>query len=113
MPIHDHLHLTPALIALIGIFVLWAVLFVLAEFGDVSLKPLKSWIAAATWLLWGITALPSLLKYSATLACRAFGSLRGSHVSRLAWVKRRYLFESSVKPSRSMAPWLTVSAANL
>jgi len=36
-----HFHLTPVLIVLVGPFLLWAVLFALSEYGDVSLKPLK------------------------------------------------------------------------
>ncbi len=103
-----HLHFTPALVVLGGLFVLWAVLFVLAEFGDVSLKPLKSWLAAVCWLLWGITALP--LSGSVARPWRAAALVAyGGATTVLAWVKRSYLFESKVKPSGSFAGLLTMS----
>lgn len=102
-----HFQYSPALLVLFVLFVMWAVLFVLAEYGDVSLKPLKSWLAAACWLLWGITALP--LSGSVPRPWR-FAALvaYGGATSVLAWVKRSYLFESKVKPSRSLASWLTI-----
>ncbi len=105
---HLHLSFTPALLVLIALFALWAVLFVLAEFGDVSLKPLKSWLAAACWLLWGLTAVP----FSETLprpwrAALTVGYLGTTFL--LAWAKRSYLFEIKSKPLRSLARLLTVS----
>jgi hypothetical protein len=104
-----HVHLTPALIVLFGLFVLWAVLFVLAEYGDVSLKPLKSWLAAACWVLWGLTAFPLLLEdIPRPWRIAVFAAYAGA-TTVLAWVKRSYLFESKVKPSGSFAGLLTMS----
>ena len=41
------------LLILLAPFVLWAVLFVLSEFGQVPLKPLSPWLATALGLLGG------------------------------------------------------------
>jgi len=103
-----HLHLTPALIVVFGLFVLWAVLFVLSEYGDVSLKPLKSWFAAASWLLWGLSSVPFAESLPRPWRAAALAGYLATSLL-LAWVKRSYLFESKIKPSHSLASLLTVS----
>ena len=100
-----HFHPGPALFVLAALLALWAVLFVLAEFGDVSLKPLKSWLA---WLLWGLTAFPLVMEgLPRSWRIAVFAAYAGATMV-LGWVKRRYLFESNVKPPRSLASLLTV-----
>jgi hypothetical protein len=102
-----HLHLTPALIVVFGLFVLWAVLFVLAEYGDVSLKPLKSWLAAASWVLWGLSSVPFAERLPRPWRAAALTGYLATSLL-LAWVKRSCLFESKIKPSHSLASLLTV-----
>ena len=101
-----HLPVTPAILILFAPFLLWAVLFVLAEYGNVSLKPLTPWLAVACWLLWLISAI-------LFLADRPWGSALISGyagiVLVLGWVKRSYLFESRIKPSNSLVSLLAVS----
>jgi hypothetical protein len=48
-----HLPSTPVLILLLAPFALWAMLFILAECGSVTLKPLVPWLLAACWIFWG------------------------------------------------------------
>ena len=101
-------HPGPALLVLAALFALWAVLFVLAEFGDVSLKPLKSWLAAACWLLWGLASFPMAMEGLPRSWRIAVVAAYAGTTMVLGWVKRSYLFESKVKPPRSLAPLLTV-----
>jgi hypothetical protein len=101
-----HFHPGPAPLVLAALFALWAVLFVPAEFGDVSLKPLKSWLAAVCRLWWGLTAFP-LERLPRSWRIAVFAAYAGTTMV-LGWVKRSHLFESKVKPPRSLAPLLTV-----
>jgi hypothetical protein len=60
-------------------FVLWTVLFVLAEYGNLMLKPLKPWLGAALLLLFGINILRCCFGSSMALRidCRLFWSYAG------------------------------------
>jgi hypothetical protein len=100
-----HLPSTPVLMILLAPLVLWVVLFVLAEYGHVTLKPLKPWLAVVCWLLWGAASLGEFMgrPWSGTL----FWGFWGVSLL-LAWVKRSYLFESNVKPTQSLASLMTV-----
>jgi hypothetical protein len=104
---HMPFHLTPVLIVLVGPFVLWAVLFVLSEYGEMSLKPLKPWLVGASWLLWGFTLIPLVDSLPRPWRAAVQAGYLGTTLV-LAWVKRSYLFESKVKPLRSLASLLTV-----
>jgi len=93
---------------LLALCALWGVLFILAEYGNISLKPFKPWLAIAGWLLWGLASLPFFEDVSRPWRFAAFAGSTGTTLL-LAWVKRSYLFESKIKPSRSLARLLTVS----
>jgi hypothetical protein len=79
-------------------FVLWTVLFVLAEYGNLMLKPLKPWLGAALLLLFGINILGVALDRRWRFASIAayFGATLV-----YGWIKGRYLFESHLKATRS------------
>jgi catechol 2,3-dioxygenase-like lactoylglutathione lyase family enzyme len=100
-----HLPSGPALMILLAPLVLWAVLFVLAEYGHVTLKPLKPWLVAACWVLYGAAVLGFFLDgpwQSVFFAAYWAAGLL------LAWLKRRYLFESNRKPTQSLASVMAV-----
>lgn len=100
-----HIPSPSLLLILLAPFVLWAVLFVLSEFGRVPMKPLKPWLVAALWLLWGA----GTIGFFADVPWRsAVWSLYTGFGLLLGWVKRRYLFETNVKPKQSLASLLTV-----
>jgi len=100
-----HLLTTPQLAILLAPLVLWAVLFVLAEYGHVVLKPLKPWLVAACWLLWGVYGMGVVANRPWRFAL--FSVYCGTSLI-LLWLKRRYLFASNEKPSHSLARFLTV-----
>lgn len=85
---------------------MWAVLYILAEYGGVSLKPIKGWLAVTSVLMLWFASIPFWGDHSwrsALLGCYYGTALL------LGWVKRSYLFESKVKPEKSLASLLTVS----
>ena len=100
-----HLPSTPVLILLLTPFALWAVLFILAEYGRVTLKPLLPWLLAACWILWGAAAIANISdrRWKGALYFVYFGI---SLV--LGWVKSRYFFEDTAKPAYSLRSLLTV-----
>lgn len=79
-------------------FVLWTVLFVLAEYGNLMLKPLKPWLGAALLLLFGINILGVALDRR-----WRFASIAAYFGATLVYgrLKGRYLFESHLKATRS------------
>jgi hypothetical protein len=100
-----HIPSASVLVILLAPFLLWALLYVLSEFGQLPMKPLKPWLVATVWLLWGA----GTIGFFADSPWRsAVWSLYAGLSLLLGWVKRRYLFESNVKPRRSLASLLTV-----
>ncbi len=90
---------------LLGPLAIWAVIYLVAELTHFSLKPFKPALTVLCWIFWGanligeVTERPwrliSLVAYSALTLV-------------LAWINRRYLFESNQKPARSLASVLSV-----
>ena len=80
-------------------------LFALAEYVHVNLKPLTPWLLATSWLLWGV----ALFAFVADRPWHsAFLSLYDGGGLVLSWLKRKYLFESSLTPPQSLSALLTV-----
>jgi|SRR5215469_7198503 len=90
---------------LLAPFVLWLLLFILSEYGGVSLKPLKPWLTVLLWLSWGLglIGLVSNRRWNV-----AFVAAYSGISLVLGWLNRRYLFVNTVKPARSLASVLTV-----
>lgn len=95
----------PVIALVVAPFVLWAILYSLSEWGGVNLKPLKQWLIRLSWLLWMLGFIGQMFEQPwsslAEIAYVSSGFL-------LAWLQRRYLFESRVRPSRSLASVLTI-----
>jgi hypothetical protein len=100
-----HLPSTPVLILLLAPFALWAMLFILAECGSVTLKPLVPWLLAACWIFWGAGTIANISnrRWKDALYFIYFGM---SLV--LGWLKSRYFFEDNAKPTYSLRSLLTV-----
>jgi len=100
-----HIPSASVLVILLAPFLLWALSLVLSEFGQVPMRPLKPWLVAAVWLLWGA----GTIGFVADGPWRsAVWSLYAGLSLLLGWVKRRHRFESNVKPRQSLASFLTV-----
>jgi hypothetical protein len=100
-----HIPSAAALTIMLAPFALWGALFCLAEYAHVSLKSLSPWFPALYWFLWGAAGIGVLVDHPLRFALiSAYGGIGLV----LGWLKRRYLFESSMKPSRSLASLLTI-----
>lgn len=103
-----HAPSVPTIIILLAPFVFWGLLFILAEYGNVPLKALKPWLIAPGWALWaaGFFGVIRNRRWQFALFSGYFATGLV-----LGWINKRYLFVSSVKPTRSMASVLTVPQA--
>ena len=83
-------------------------MYVLAETTHVNLKPLRPWLAVLCWLLWGLGLIAEV---GESRWRTVIGSTYGALGMILAWINRRYLFESTKKPSRSLSSVLSLPKA--
>jgi hypothetical protein len=90
---------------LVAPFAFWGLLFILSEYGNVSLRPLKPWLIGLCWVLWGVGLVGMVSNRPWKFA---LFSTYGATGLVLGWINKRYLFVSNVKPSRSLASVLTV-----
>ncbi len=84
---------------------IWAVVYGFATVTHVSLKPLKPWLIAFCWIFWGLGIIGDVTMRPWREVI--FPIYTGLTLV-LAWIKRRYLFKSDAKPSRSLASILKV-----
>lgn len=70
-----------------------------------SLKPLSPWLTALCWFLWGTASIGVVVDRPWRFA---LFSAYGGIALILGWLKRRYLFESKIRPRRSLASVLNV-----
>lgn len=100
-----HVPPTPVIVVMLTPFVLWGMLYIISEYGNVTIKPLIPWLVVLCYLLYGTAILGVIADRHWRFA---FFSLYGGTGLVYSWLKRRYFFTSSVKPSRSLASVLVV-----
>jgi catechol 2,3-dioxygenase-like lactoylglutathione lyase family enzyme len=100
-----HVASFPMIAIMLTPFVLWGLLFILSEYGNVSMKPLIPWLVVLCWVLYGTAVVGVIANRHWRFA--VFSVYGGTGLV-YSWVKRRYLFDSNVKPSRSLASVLVV-----
>jgi len=100
-----HVPPAPLMALMLTPFALWAILYALSEWGDVNLKPAQPWLLGLCWVLWAGGLVGEILERS---WANLFGMAYVSSGILLGWLHKRYLFESRVRPSRSLAAVLTV-----
>jgi len=100
-----HVPSLPSIAIVLAPFVLWGLLFILSEYGNVSIKPLIPWLVVLCWVLYGTAVIGVIANRHWRFAI--FSAYSGIALV-YSWVKGRYFFASNVKPSRSLASVLVV-----
>lgn len=98
-----HVPPVPFVAIMLAPFALWAILYALSEWGNVNLKPLKPWLRGLCWLLLIGSLVNASLNWKWPLTSAYFAAALV-----LGWLQRQYLFESRIRPRRSLASVLTI-----
>jgi len=100
-----HVSSAPLLLVLLAPMALWGLLFVLSKYLSVPLKPLKPWLKALSWVLWGVAVVGIFSERPWRFLF--FSAYAGISLV-LGWIVKKQLFVSDVKPTQSLASVLTV-----